>query len=177
MRSGLSCKPVGTLPCSTWGIFSDRSTLPHSTWRRRRRTIQRSMRRVCIYVYAFCHSVGVTAAISGYREVTCMPSVVGETMEEEGLDSCSLFENTMCFELDCNCLWSALTLYCCDLSFYISIHPSIFYTRLIRRSGRGRAGAYPSGHRARGGVTLDRSPVHHSLLHIYKTKLIWIDLM
>jgi len=33
-----------------------------------------------------------------------------------------------------------------------SIHPSIFYTRLIRRSGRRGAGAYPSGHRARGGV-------------------------
>jgi len=32
------------------------------------------------------------------------------------------------------------------------IHPSIFYTRLIRRSGRGGAGTYPSGHRARGGV-------------------------
>ena len=31
-------------------------------------------------------------------------------------------------------------------------HPSIFYTRLIRPSGRGGAGAYPSGHRARGGV-------------------------
>ena len=34
----------------------------------------------------------------------------------------------------------------------ISIHPSIFYTRLIRRSGRREAGAYPSGHQARGGV-------------------------
>ena len=33
-----------------------------------------------------------------------------------------------------------------------TIHPSIFYTRLIRQSGRGGAGAYPSGHRARGGV-------------------------
>ena len=33
-----------------------------------------------------------------------------------------------------------------------NIHPSIFYTRLIRRSGRGGAGAYPSGHRAKGGV-------------------------
>jgi len=33
-----------------------------------------------------------------------------------------------------------------------NIHPSIFYTRLIRRSGRGGDGAYPSGHRARGGV-------------------------
>ena len=33
-----------------------------------------------------------------------------------------------------------------------SIHPSIFYTRLICQSGRGGAGAYPSGHRARGGV-------------------------
>ena len=33
-----------------------------------------------------------------------------------------------------------------------SIHPSTFYTRLICRSGRGGAGAYPSGHRARGGV-------------------------
>jgi len=33
-----------------------------------------------------------------------------------------------------------------------SIHPSIFYTRLILRSGRGGAGAYPSGHWARGGV-------------------------
>ena len=31
-------------------------------------------------------------------------------------------------------------------------HPSIFYTRLIRRSGRGGAGVYPSSHRARGGV-------------------------
>ena len=31
-------------------------------------------------------------------------------------------------------------------------HPSFFYTRLIRRSGRGGAGAHPSGHRARGGV-------------------------
>ena len=29
-------------------------------------------------------------------------------------------------------------------------HPSIFYTCLIRRSGRGGAGAYPSSHRARG---------------------------
>ena len=34
------------------------------------------------------------------------------------------------------------------------IHPSIFYTHLIRRSGRGGAGAYPSSHRARGGVLL-----------------------
>ena len=33
-----------------------------------------------------------------------------------------------------------------------NIHPSIFYTRLIRRSGREGAGAYPSGHRARGGI-------------------------
>jgi len=32
------------------------------------------------------------------------------------------------------------------------VHPSIFYTRLIRLWGRGGAGAYPSGHRARGGV-------------------------
>jgi len=32
------------------------------------------------------------------------------------------------------------------------IHPSIFYSCLIRRSGRGGAGACPSGHRARGGV-------------------------
>ena len=32
----------------------------------------------------------------------------------------------------------------------MNIHPSIFYTRLIRRLGRGGAGAYPSGHRARG---------------------------
>ena len=34
----------------------------------------------------------------------------------------------------------------------IQSNPSIFYTRLIRRSGRGGAGAYPSSHRARGGV-------------------------
>ena len=34
----------------------------------------------------------------------------------------------------------------------ISIHPSIFYTRLIQLSGRGGAGAYPSSHWARGGV-------------------------
>ena len=33
-----------------------------------------------------------------------------------------------------------------------SIHPSIFYTRLISRSGRGGAGAYPSCHWAKGGV-------------------------
>ena len=33
-----------------------------------------------------------------------------------------------------------------------SIHPSIFYTPLIRWSGRGGAWAYSSGHRARGGV-------------------------
>ena len=33
-----------------------------------------------------------------------------------------------------------------------SVHPSIFYTHLIRRSGRGGDGAYSSGHRARGGV-------------------------
>jgi len=53
MRSGLSCKPVATLPWSTWGIFSDRSTLPHPRWRWRWRwrTIQRSMRRLWIYVY------------------------------------------------------------------------------------------------------------------------------
>jgi len=38
-------------------------------------------------------------------------------------------------------------------------HPSIFYTRLICRSGRGGAGAYPSSQEA--GYTLDRSPVHH----------------
>ena len=31
-----------------------------------------------------------------------------------------------------------------------NIHPSIFYTSLIRRSGRGGAGAHPGGHRARG---------------------------
>ena len=36
-------------------------------------------------------------------------------------------------------------------SFQLSIHPSIFY-RLILRSGRGWAGAYPSSLRARGGV-------------------------
>ena len=41
------------------------------------------------------------------------------------------------------------------LSIYF--HPSIFYTGLIRRSGRVMsAGAYPGGHRARGGP-----PVHH----------------
>ena len=34
----------------------------------------------------------------------------------------------------------------------LSIHSSIFYTHLIRRSGHGGAGAYPSGHRARGRV-------------------------
>ena len=34
----------------------------------------------------------------------------------------------------------------------LCFHPSIFYTRLIRQSGCGGAGAYPSGHRARGGV-------------------------
>jgi len=33
-----------------------------------------------------------------------------------------------------------------------TIHPSIFYTRLIRWSGRWGAGAYPSSHRAKGGV-------------------------
>ena len=33
-----------------------------------------------------------------------------------------------------------------------TIHTSIFYTCLIRRSGRGGAGAYPSCHRGRGGV-------------------------
>ena len=38
-----------------------------------------------------------------------------------------------------------------------NIHPSIFYTRLIRRSGRGGPGAYPSGHRARG---TRREPTH-----------------
>ena len=38
--------------------------------------------------------------------------------------------------------------------FTSSIHPSIFYTRLISRSGRGGAGAYPSGHRVRGRVIL-----------------------
>ena len=35
---------------------------------------------------------------------------------------------------------------------YMIRAPSIFYTRLIRRSGGGGAGAYPSGHWARGGV-------------------------
>ena len=35
---------------------------------------------------------------------------------------------------------------------YNNIHPSIFYTCLIRRSGRGGAGAHPSGHWAIGGV-------------------------
>ena len=45
----------------------------------------------------------------------------------------------------------------CSLSYssfflLIKIHPSIFYTRLIRRSGCGGAGAYPGGHWARGGV-------------------------
>ena len=40
------------------------------------------------------------------------------------------------------------------------LYPSIFYTRLIRRLGRGGAEAYPSGLRAKG-YTLDRSPVHH----------------
>ena len=34
-----------------------------------------------------------------------------------------------------------------------SISPFIFYTRLIQLSGRGGAGAYPSGHWARGGGT------------------------
>ena len=29
----------------------------------------------------------------------------------------------------------------------MNVHPSIFYTRLIRRSGRGGAEGYPSGHR------------------------------
>ena len=32
------------------------------------------------------------------------------------------------------------------------IHPSIFYTRSTRRSGRRGPGAYPSGHQARGGA-------------------------
>ena len=48
---------------------------------------------------------------------------------------------------------------CCDISnvalfsLSISTHPpSIFYTRLILRSGRAGAGAYPSSHRSRGGV-------------------------
>ena len=44
----------------------------------------------------------------------------------------------------CKALWIAL--------YTNSIHPFIFYTRLIRRSGRGGAGVYPSCHRARGGV-------------------------
>jgi len=34
----------------------------------------------------------------------------------------------------------------------LNINPSIFYTRLIWRSGHRGAGAYPSGHQARGGV-------------------------
>ena len=33
----------------------------------------------------------------------------------------------------------------------LNFHPSIFYTRLIRRSGCGGAGAYPSDHWARAG--------------------------
>ena len=37
-------------------------------------------------------------------------------------------------------------------STHPSIYPSIVYTRLIRRSGHGGAGAYPSGHRSRDGV-------------------------
>ena len=36
-------------------------------------------------------------------------------------------------------------------NFFVTLI-NIFYTRLIRRSGRGGAGAYPSGHRARGEV-------------------------
>jgi len=39
-----------------------------------------------------------------------------------------------------------------------SIHPSIFYNRLIRRSGGGGAGAYPSSQRARGGVPPGQVP-------------------
>ena len=34
----------------------------------------------------------------------------------------------------------------------LDIHPSIFLYFLICRSGRGGAGAYPSGHRVKGGV-------------------------
>ena len=52
-------------------------------------------------------------------------------------------------------------------------HPSIFYTRLIRRTGRGGAGAYPSGRERRGtpwtgrqsiaGPHRDKKPHTHSL--------------
>ena len=44
--------------------------------------------------------------------------------------------------LHCICLFNAIT----------NIHPSIFYTCLIKLSGRGGAGAYPTGHRVRGAV-------------------------
>jgi len=37
----------------------------------------------------------------------------------------------------------------------LSIHPSIFYTCLIRQSGRGGAGAYPSG-----GLTIMANIMH-----------------
>jgi len=41
---------------------------------------------------------------------------------------------------------------CRDTSHINNIHASIFYTRLILLSGRGGAGDYPNGLRARGGV-------------------------
>ena len=59
---------------------------------------------------------------------------------------------------------SYLTGNCCSVCSVFTLkiqfksnHPSIFCTCLIRRSGRGGAGAYPSCH----WVTLDRSLVHH----------------
>ena len=41
----------------------------------------------------------------------------------------------------------------------VFIYPSIFYTRLIRQSGRGEPIPAVIGREA--GYTLDRSPVHH----------------
>ena len=47
------------------------------------------------------------------------------------------------------------------------LHPSIFYTRLIHRSGRRGAGAYPSGHGREAGYTLDRLSVNSRLLKAF----------
>ena len=59
--------------------------------------------------------------------------------------------STLCFFLS---IFSLFLSFCSfsNVPFYSELNPFIFYTRLIRRSGCGGAGAYPSGHRERGGV-------------------------
>jgi len=65
---------------------------------------------------------------------------------------CSHQSTHCCFPLTHILRWLGRSIQVKFICIAHFIHPSIFYTRLIRRSGRGGTGAYRSGHRVRGRV-------------------------